>query len=165
MTTLYELTATLRHLLDLAQSGEVDQQTIDETIESMNLTSDIESKIDGYAYVMDELKASNERIRNEEKRLAERRRVQQNNYERMRTTLLDQMKLLEVNKVKTDKYTVSVRQKPVKLLVRDESNIPARFYEEQLPKLNKSELKNHLQTSNEELEGVELIQEESLQIR
>ena len=165
MTTLYELTATLRHLLDLAQSGEVDQQTIDETIESMDLTSDIESKIDGYAYVMDELKASNERIRNEEKRLAQRRRVQQNNYDRMRETLLDQMKLLELDRVKTDKYTVSVRQNPVKVVVSDESNIPKDFFIEQRPKVDRKKLKEHLESTGEKLEGVELRQEESLQIR
>lgn len=28
MATLYELTGTMKHLLDLAQSGEVEQETI-----------------------------------------------------------------------------------------------------------------------------------------
>ena len=165
MSTLYELTGTMKHLLDLAQSGEVDQETIDATIESMDLTNDIERKIEGYAIVMDELKASNERIRNEEKRLADRRRVQQNNYDRMRETLLNQMKLLELDRVKTDKYTVSVRQNPVKVIVRDDSNIPKDFFVEQRPKLDRKKLKEYLESTNEEVEGVELAQEESLQIR
>ena len=165
LATLYDLTATMRHLLDLAQTGEIDQETLEDTIESMDLTHNIESKIDGYAYVMDELKASNERIRNEEKRLAKRRRMQENNYERMRTTLLEQMKLLELDKVKTDKYTVSIRKNPIKVVVRDESNIPKRFYDDQLPKLNRKKLKEHLELTGEELTGVELTREESLQIR
>ena len=165
MSTLYELTETMKHLLDLAQSGEVEQEVIDATIESMDLTNDIERKIEGYAIVMDELKASNERIRNEEKRLAQRRRVQQNNYDRMRETLLDQMKLLQLDRVKTDKYTVSVRQNPVKVVVRDDSNIPKDFFVEQRPKLDRKKLKEYLESTNEEVEGVELTQEESLQIR
>ena len=165
MTTLYKLTDTMKYLLDLAQTGEVDQETIDATIESMDLTTDIESKIDGYAYVMDELKASNDRIQDEIKRLQARKRVQMNNYTRMRETLLDTFKLLKLDKVKTDKYTVSVRRNPIKMIVRDESNIPKRFYEEQAPRLNKSELKEYLKNSDEDLEGVELTQEESLQIR
>ena len=165
MTTLYKLTDTMKHLLDLAKTGEVEQETIDATIESMDLKTDVENKIEGYAIVMDELKASNERIREEEKRLAKRRRVQQNNYDRMRDRLLDRMKLLGLGKVKTDKYTVSVRKNPVKMTVRDESNIPKRFYEEQAPKLNKSELKEYLTSRDEGLEGVELTQDESLQIR
>ena len=165
MATLYELTDTMKHLLDLAQSGEVDQETIDDTIESMDLTTDIERKIEGYAIVMDELKASNERIRNEEKRLADRRRVQQNNYNRMRETLLGRMKLLQLDKVKTDKYTVSIRQNPVKVVVSDESNIPKDFFIEQRPKVDRKKLKEHLENTGEELEGVELRQEESLQIR
>ena len=165
MATLYELTDTMKHLLDLAQSGDVDQETIDDTIESMDLTTDIERKIEGYAIVMDELKASNERIRNEEKRLADRRRVQQNNYNRMRETLLDRMKLLKLDKVKTDKYTVSIRQNPVKVVVSDESNIPKDFFIEQRPKVDRKKLKEHLENTGEELEGVTLAQEESLQIR
>ena len=165
MATLYELTDTMKHLLNLAQSGDVDQETIDNTIESMDLTTDIERKIEGYAIVMDELKASNERIRNEEKRLAQRRRVQQNNYDRMRETLLDQMKLLELDRVKTDKYTVSVRQNPVKVVVSDESNIPKEFFIEQRPKVYRKKLKEHLERTGEELDGVELTQDESLQIR
>ena len=165
MSTLYELTSTLRHLLDLAQSGEVEQEVIDATIESMDLTDDIERKIEGYAIVMDELKASNERIRNEEKRLAQRRQVQQNNYDRMRETLLDRMKLLELERVKTDKYTVSIRKNPVKVVVQDDSNIPKEFFDEQLPKLNRKKLKEHLEATGEELEGVILTQDDSLQIR
>lgn len=165
MATLYELTDTMKHLLDLAQSGEVDQQTIDETIESMDLKTDVESKIESYAIVMDELKASNERIKHEEKRLAQRRKVQENNYERMRDTMLDRMKLLKLDRVKTDKYTVSIRKNPIKITVQDESNIPRNFYDEQLPKLNRTKLKNHLVSTGEELEGIELTQGESLQIR
>ena len=165
MSTLYELTETMKHLLDLAQSGEVEQEVINATIESMDLTNDIERKIEGYAIVMDELKASNERIRNEEKRLAHRRRVQQNNYDRMRETLLDQMKSLQLDRVKTDKYTVSVRQNPVKVVVNDESNIPKDFFIEQRPKVDRKKLKEYLENTGEELEGVTLAQEESLQIR
>ena len=165
MSTLYELTETMKHLLDLAQSGEVEQEVISATIESMDLTNDIERKIEGYAIVMDELKASNERIRNEEKRLAHRRRVQQNNYARMRETLLDQMKSLQLDRVKTDKYTVSVRQNPVKVVVNDESNIPKDFFIEQRPKVDRKKLKEYLESTGEELEGVTLAQEESLQIR
>lgn len=165
MATLYELTGAMRHLLDLAQTGEIDEQTLQDTIDSLDLTSDIESKIDGYAYVMDEIKASNERIRSEERRLAERRRMQENNYNRMRQTLLDQLKLMDMRQVKTDKYTVSVRKNPVKIVINDESNIPPQFYKEQQPKLDRTELKKYLQNTNEALDGVELTQEESLQIR
>lgn len=165
MATLYELTDTMKHLLDLAQTGEVEQETIDATIESMDLTTDIESKIDGYAYVMDELKASNNRIQDEIKRLQARKRVQMNNYTRMREALLNTFKLLELDKVKTDKYTVSVRQNPVKVVVSDESNIPKYFFIEQRPKVDRKKLKEHLESTGEELDGVELRQEESLQIR
>jgi len=155
----------MKHLLDLAQSGEVEQETIDATIESMDLKTDVENKIEGYAIVMDELKASSERIQNEERRLKKRRDVQMNNYNRMRDTLLDQMKLLNLDRVKTDKYTVSIRNNPVKITVRDESNIPKSFYDEQLPKLNRKKLKEHLVNTGEEVEGIELTQDESLQIR
>jgi hypothetical protein len=166
LATLYDLTDTMRHLLDLAQTGEVDQQVIEETIESMDLTNDIERKIEGYAIVMDELKASNERIRNEEKRLAKRRRMQENNYNRMRETLLDQMKLIKINRIKTDKYTVSIRQNAPKLVVQDESEIPKAYWIEQPPKLDKRLLLNDLKLEDyPDFKGATVVQEESLQIR
>jgi len=165
MATLYNLTDTMKQLLNMAQSGEVEQETIDATIESMDLEQDIEEKIDGYIYVMDELDASNERIQNEIKRLRKRKKVQENNKKRMQERLYDRLKLIERDKVQTDKYTVSIRKNPPKLVVNDESNIPKRFYDERLPKLNKRALLDELKNSDEELKGVEVRQEERLDYR
>ena len=165
MTTLYELTATLRHLLDLAQSGEVEQATIDATIESMDLKTDVEKKIEGYVIVMDELKAQAKRIKAEEERLAGRRRSIEKNEKRMKDTLLDQMKLLETPKVKTDKYTIWYQNNPESIRVSDETKIPKRFFKEQKPKLDRRALLDELKATDEEIEGVEVTQTEGVRYR
>lgn len=165
MSTLYELTGTMKHLLDLAQSGEIEQETIDATIESMDLKTDVENKIESYVIVMDELKAQSKRIKDEEKRLAERRRSIEKNEKRMKDTLLDQMKLIDIPKIKTDKYTIWYQNNPMSLLVNDESNIPKRFYNEQKPKLDKKALLNELKASDEEIDGVEIRQTEGVRYR
>lgn len=165
MATLYDLTDTMKHLLDLAQSGEIEQETIDATIESMDLKSDVENKIESYVIVMDELKAQSKRIKAEEQRLAKRRKSIEKNEKRMKETLLDQMKLIDMPKVKTDKFTIWYQNNPESLLVNDESNIPKRFYNEQAPRLDRKALLNELRASDEEIDGVEIRQTEGIRYR
>ena len=83
----------------------------------------------------------------------------------MRETLLDQMKVIKVNRVKTDKYTVSIRQNAPKLVVQDESEIPKYYWIEQPPKLDKRLLLNDLKLENIQLWCGRCKKEESLQIR
>lgn len=163
--TIYDLTQPFEMLLNLMQSGDIDEETYQDTIASLDL-SDIENKVDSYIYVMDELKASSERIKSEEKRLADRRKSQEKNLKKLKETLLDVMKVTSKEKLKTDKYTVWTQNSPVSIQIKDEENIPKQFYEEQAPKLNKKALKDYLiEHENEEIEGVELSQSEGIRYR
>jgi len=165
MATLYDLTDTMKQLLNMAQSGEVEQETIDATIESMDLETDIENKIESYIIVMDELKASSARIQDEIKRLRGRKTTQDKNLKRLKDTLLDQMKLLETPKVKTDKYTIWYQNNPESVRVSDETKIPKRFFKEQKPKLDRRALLDELKATEEEIEGVEVTQTEGVRYR
>ena len=164
MKTLYEISGELKKLLDLMQSAEVDEETIQDTIESTGLKDDFRSKVDGYLYVIDDIEASNERIRNEEKRLASRRQMQEKNVRRMKDMLTDTMQLLDIQKERTDKYTVCVQNNPVKLNIEDEQFIPAEFYEEQKPKLNRKKLTDYLKEGHE-IKGTELTQTKGMRKR
>lgn len=165
MKTLYEITDEYRELLDLAQSTEIDEETIQDTIEAMGLKDDFKNKIDGYLFVIDELEASNKRINDEVKRLRERVNAQKKNVQRMKDTLTDTMELLDIQKERTDKYTVWVQSNRPSMQITDEQYIPKRFYEEQEPKLNKKALREHLEDTGEELEGVEFKQTKGVRKR
>ena len=55
LATLYDLTSTMRHLLDLAQTGEIDQETLEDTIEAMDLTQKSHKKWENNTKVIIEL--------------------------------------------------------------------------------------------------------------
>ena len=166
LKTLYEITDEYRELLDLAQSTEIDEETIQDTIEAMGLKDDFKNKIDGYLFVIDELEASNKRINDEIKRLRERVDAQKKNVQRMKDTLTDTMQLLDIQKERTDKYTVWVQNNPIKLNIEDEQFIPKEFYEEQQPKLNRKMLTDYLkENKNKSIKGVELTQTKGMRKR
>lgn len=166
MATLYNITNEYKDLLDQMQSAEVDEETIQDTIESTGLKDDFKNKIDDYLYVIDELEASNKRINDEIKRLRERVAAQRKNAQRMKDTLTDTMKLLEIQKTRTDKYTVWVQKNPIKLNIQDDSFIPAEFYEEQEPKLNRKKLTDYLkEDETRKIKGIELTQSEGMRKR
>lgn len=166
MATLYDIAEEIKELLDLMQSAEVDEQTIQDTIEATGLKDDFKNKIDGYLYVIDDIESSNKRIRKEENRLAERRRMQERNVIKMKNNLQDTMLLLGVKKERTDKYTVWVQNNPPKLIVEDESEIPKTYWIEQAPKLDrKSLLKDLKEEEHADFKGARVIQERSLRIK
>ncbi|MDN6629709.1 MAG: siphovirus Gp157 family protein [Staphylococcus equorum] len=164
MRTLYDITDEYKELLDLLQTTDADEEVIQTTIESTGLKDDFRGKIDSYLYVIDDLEASSERIRNEEKRLADRRRMQERNAKKMKDALTDTMKLLNIQKEKTDKYTVWVQNNPSKLSVQDDQFIPQDFYEEQQPKLNRKKLTDYIK-EGKEIKGVELTQSRGIRKR
>ena len=166
MRTLYEITEELRALLDKAQEIDLDEKVIQNTIESMGLDKDLEQKVENYWYVIDELEASNKRIREEEERLQARRTTQENNIKRMKDTLTGALEFAGVEKIKTDKSTIWIQNNPIGLAIRDESKIPKRFYIDQDPKLNKRELIDYLKENpDEDFDGAELKQTRGIRRR
>lgn len=166
MRTLYDIADEYKELLDLLQSTDADEEVIQTTIESTGLKDDFGDKVDNYLYVIDELEAVSKRIRGEEKRLADRRRMQERNAKKMKDALTDTMKLLNIQKEKTDRYTVWIQNNPISINIKEETFIPVEFYEEQKPRLNRTKLKDYLK-SNEDvsIKGVELTQSEGVRKR
>jgi len=164
MATLYDIAEEIKELLDLMQSAEVDEETIQDTIESTGLKDDFKNKIDGYLYVIDDIEASNERIKKEEDRLAERRRMQEKNIRKYKKILTDTMQLLDIQKERTDRYTVWVQNNPIKLNIEDEQFIPKEFYEEQKPRLNRKKLTDYSKEGHE-IKGTQLTQTKGVRKR
>lgn len=166
MKTLYEITGELRELLELAQEEEIEEEVIMNTIESMGLDEDLEQKVENYWHVIDELEASNKRIKEEEDRLKARRATQENNIKRMKQTLTESLEFIGIEKIKTDKSTIWIQNNPHGLEVRDISKIPKRFFTEQEPKLNSRELINYLKENpDEDFDGAELRQTRGIRRR
>lgn len=158
MRTLYEIADEMKHILDYAQEEEIDEQVLLETLESMGLDEDLADKVESYWHVIEELEASNKRIKEEEDRLKARRTTQANNIKRLKNTLTDMLDYMGVQKLKTDTSTIWVQNNPEKLEITDERSIPKEFWVPQEPKLNRKELLNRLKQTGEDLPGVSITQ-------
>lgn len=161
MATLYELTDRYRNILEVAEMLEPEE--FSEILKGLD--DEIEPKADSYAIVINELTATEDKLKKEIDRLSARMGTIKNNKKRMKESLQDSMLLTGKTKFKTDLFSFNIQNNPPSLSVLSEDNIPKQFYIEKEPQLDKKSLLKHLKESGEELAGVEIKQSESLRIR
>ena len=114
MDTLYSLTGEYQTLMEYADSIDPDdEQVFLDTLEGVIGTLDV--KMDDYAIVMDHMKAREEFIDQEIKRLTERKNAIKNNRTRMNEKLYESMRATDRRKVVTDLHTFSIAKNGGKL--------------------------------------------------
>ncbi len=106
MATLYELTNEFKELLFLAETEELDPQTIKDTLESLNY--ELEDKADGYGKVIRELEGQANTLDSEIKRLSDKKASIQNNISNMKQALFQSMKETNNPKIKTNLFTFTI---------------------------------------------------------
>ena len=104
--TLYELTGELLELLRMAEDPEVDEQMLNDTLESVNM--EIEDKADAYAKIMQELEADADKLKGEIERLQARKKTITNNIERIKKSLKESMESTGKTKFKTDLFSFNI---------------------------------------------------------
>lgn len=162
--TLYELTAEYGALLALAEDPDIDPQVLADTLEG--LTGEIEDKADGYAKVIKQLEADGAALKGEIDRLTARKRAIENNIDRMKEALKQAMILTDKTKFKTELFSFGIQKNPPKVVIDDDTNIPADWLIEQAPKINTAAIKEALQKGDEFAGQIaHLEQGESLRIR
>lgn len=128
MSSLYELKTDYGKLLHMLYDGDIDEQTIIDTLDSIE--GAIEDKADGYAYIIRELDGDIQSIKAEEERLAKRRKVLTNHKERLRNNLFGAMKEMGKTEIKTSLNTFTIRKNGgMRQLVIDcdINNLPPQF--------------------------------------
>lgn len=163
MATLYELTGQYKELLDMMEDPDIDPKVITDTLEGLN--GEIEEKADGYAKVMQQLKAEAEAIEKEEQRLNDRRDMIMDNISRMKKALMESMKATGKTKFKTTLFSFGVRKAGQKRLVIDhEDTVPDKYWVQPPKVIDRKMLKEDL--THGDMPGVaHLEQSEYLSIR
>lgn len=156
---LYKLTESY---LKLQQKIEDGGEGLEDTLES--ITDAIEEKADGYGKIIKNIEAQIEAIKNEEKRLSDRRKSLESSVKRLKDSLYESMKLTETKRIKSELFTFNIQNNPPSLNIENEDAIPFEYYQPQAPKLDKRELLNAVKNGLE-IEGVSIKQGESLRIR
>ena len=111
--TLFEITGDLIKLDAMMEDGEEDLEAYFDTHEG--LFAEFEDKVDDYGYLIKNVSAKIDAIKAEEKRLAERRKVLENNVNRVKDRLMQCMVAAETKRVNGTFFTFTVRKPGVKL--------------------------------------------------
>ncbi|MBL7575546.1 virus Gp157 [Peptoniphilus asaccharolyticus DSM 20463] len=132
---LYELTNIYNSLLDMDLEGDELKAHL------TNIEDAIEEKADGIAKVLKTMDAEAIALKDEETRLAEKRKALENRSKNLKAYLQEQMLLVDKKKIKTTLFSFNIQKNAPSLKIIDESKVPEEFFIIER-KLNKTELKN-----------------------
>lgn len=122
---LYELTSERLALQSKLQDMNFDEQTIQDTLEGES--TELQAKIEDYGFVIRNMEAFSDAIKAEEKRLSDRRKIQENKVERIKEWLLKNMQACEIQKIECPAFTIAVKLNPHKVVIDNEAAIPKQF--------------------------------------
>lgn len=162
MSTLYELTAQLQALLEMAEDPDIDEQVLADTMEGIE--GEFEDKADGYAKVLAQLGAQQMALDHEIERLSARMKTIERNIKVMKDGLQQSMMVTGKTKFKTSLFSFAIAKNPASLVIDDEDAVPEAYKVPQPPKIDKKKIKEDLKTGAQ-LGWCHLVQTESLRIR
>lgn len=156
---LYEMTQAANDLYELLTSGEIDEQTFEDTLQAMGT----EDKLEGYCKVIRQLEADAEMLKAEKDRIDKKKKAVDSSIDRMKTAIIQFMKVQGADKTSAGIFKVALStSKAVNIL--DESKVPARFLVEQSPKIDKASIRKEMM-EGAEIEGCELQINEGVRIK
>ena len=121
--TLYELNVQMQEILDMAESGEFDEEIIANTLEGVE--GEIEIKLDSYGVIIIELQADIEKIDQEIKRLTTKKKTISNSIDYLKKMVMQTMGTLNTRKVKGDKFTWTIAKNGGKAPLIIDEDMPA----------------------------------------
>ena len=120
MSNLYEITGDLLQLQAMLED-DVDPQVLADTLEAVQ--GEYEFKLESYCKVIKNLEADVVGIKAEEQRLSGKRKVLENNIERLKKAMFDSMKTTNTPKVKGQLFTVAIQKNGGKIPVIVPENV------------------------------------------
>lgn len=159
MPSLYELTEQAAILMDMLEREEIDEQTLNDTLEALCA----EQKIEDCCKVYRQLKANAEMYKAEKDRLFKKQRTAENGAERIRQMLSGYLEAVGKNKLEAGVFTVK-STKSVAVEITDESKIEMLYQIEQPPKIDKRAIAQAIK-AGEDVPGAVLTERISCNIR
>ncbi len=165
---LYEIAADYRAFLDAVEAGEIPEDAIADTLESIAVV--LEEKADNIACMLKNLDAEVRAIKAEETALAERRKAKESQYDRIKTYLSDTLQNAGYTKIETARNKISFRKSESVVIedegafvewARDNHRDMLAFKE---PTINKTAVKKAL-AGGEEVVGASIESKQNIQIK
>ena len=159
LATLYEMSEQAQYLYTLLENDEIDQQTLEDTLESIGANE----KLENYIYIQKQLENDLTVLKNERDRIDKKIKACSNNIEKMKSAILMFMLSAGIKKTKAGTFDLSISTTE-KIHVTDEKKIPKEFFIEQRPKINLLSLKKLLK-NGDKIPGAELERTEYVRVR
>ncbi|MBQ1573961.1 MAG: siphovirus Gp157 family protein [Clostridiales bacterium] len=123
--TLYQMSAAAKELYELLESGEIDEQTVNDTMESIGASEKLES----YVYVQKSLEAEIAAFKAEIDRMTDRKRSLEKQVERLQQAQIDFMAATGQKSANAGTFKLTMRENK-SCEITNESEIPLEFLRE-----------------------------------
>lgn len=123
--TLYEMSEAAKQLYNLLEAGEIDEQTVSDTMESIGA----DEKLESYIYVQKSLEAEIAAFKAEIDRMTDRKRSLEKQVERLKQAQIDFMTATGQKKANAGTFSLSIRETKSCEII-DESAIPREYLRE-----------------------------------
>lgn len=148
--TLYEMTANAIYLYDLLSNGDIDEQTVNDSLEGM----DVAGKLEDYCKVIRQFEVDAAAYKAEKDRLAAKQKKAEDAVERLEAAVLNYMSATNTEKVKCGVFDVKVKQSKAANIVNADEISPE-YMIQQPPKIDRAAIRKALM-SGKAVEGAEL---------
>lgn len=161
---LYEVAESFKRLQEILLSAETEEEVLAIKEVLIGYESQFDEKVENITYLIRNFQSDVEALKKEELRLAEKRKSAERKIESLKDYLFGAFIQTGTERIKFPQFTVSIRNNPESVNVKDITKIPNDYFVPQPPKLNKAGLKKAIQ-DGEQIEGAELVRNQSIQIR
>ena len=162
---MYELTDAYVSLMAQYEDAETDAEREQIAQAILDTGNDIAEKAENYARLMKNAEADVKMLSEEIDRLTAKKKRAENLVKRVKEYLLFAMGIAGATEIKTSIGKWRVQKNPPSVKVLDEMLIPARFFIEQAPKIDKTAILAEFRQTGEVFDGVEITQGESVRFR
>ena len=160
---LYELTEMYQNVWNLIEDEDVDIESLEMALNQIE--ENIELKAEGMAKLIKSIDGDVAALKEEENRLANKRKTLENKQKNIKTYLEYQLIGMGIDKVKTPLFTVALQNNPPSVRFIDEALIPEQYkVRTELVSIPKKLILDDIK-EGKEVAGCELVQGKSLRIR
>ena len=151
--SLYNITSKFVTLMNKVQDGELTEEEYNQLGEELAL--ELQSKSTNIIGYYQNESALIEAIDNQIKRLQEFKKAKQNNVDRFKKYVKENMERLEIQKIETELGTLSIAKSPISVEIINEEILPDEFKQEVVTvKIDKKAIADNFKATGEIPEGV-----------
>ena len=163
MARLYEIAERYRALEALLEDEYVDNSMLMDALSEVD--DEFNDKVKNITHLLKDSEYHCNYLKLEEERINKKRKILEKKIENLKMYIDANMKLKGTKKVDVGTFTITVRKNPLKVEVVEITDIPSRFIKTKTEfTVDKKAILESIK-SGEEVDGVKLVQTESLLIR